>query len=54
MPTGTYFADWVADALKAFESDFGEVKVPTTLNRALQRIAVKLSPTRTPAARRSR
>jgi len=42
VPTGTYFADWVAsDALKAFESDFGEVKVPTTLNRALQRIAVK-------------
>jgi penicillin-binding protein 1A len=42
LPTGTYFADWVAPyASKAFESDFGEVKVPTTLNASLQRIAVR-------------
>ncbi len=42
VPTGTYFADWVAPyAQKAFESDFGEVKVATTLDAALQRIAVR-------------
>ena len=33
IPTGTYFADWVAPyAQKAFDADFGEVKVPTTLD----------------------
>jgi len=42
VPTGTYFADWVTPAAqKAFEADFGEVKVPTTLDRRLQRIAVR-------------
>ncbi len=42
VPTGTYFADWVApSAQKAFEADFGEVKVRTTLNAALQRVAVR-------------
>ena len=42
VPTGTYFADWVAPyAQKAFESDFGEVKVATTLDRDLQRFAVR-------------
>ena len=42
VPTGTYFADWVAPAAQdAFESDFGEVKVRTTLDRDLQRIAVR-------------
>ncbi len=42
VPTGTYFADWVApSAQRAFESDFGEVKVTTTLDRELQRIAVR-------------
>ena len=42
VPTGTYFADWVApSAQKAFDSDFGEVKVRTTLDRDLQRIAVR-------------
>jgi penicillin-binding protein 1A len=42
VPTGTYFADWVAPyAHKAFESDFGEVRVPTTLDRDLQRLAVR-------------
>ena len=42
VPTGTYFADWVAPyAQKAFESDFGEVRVRTTLDRNLQRLAVR-------------
>jgi len=42
VPTGTYFADWVAPtAQKAFEADFGEVKVRTTLDADLQRIAVR-------------
>ena len=41
IPTGTYFADWVApEARDAFEADFGEVKVTTTLDADLQRIAV--------------
>ena len=38
IPTGTYFADWVApEARDAFEADFGEVKVKTTLDADLQR-----------------
>jgi penicillin-binding protein 1A len=42
LPTGTYFADWVAPAAqKAFEADFGEVQVPTTLDADLQRLAVR-------------
>ena len=42
VPTGTYFADWVAPAAQqAFEADFGEVRVPTTLDSDLQRIAVR-------------
>jgi penicillin-binding protein 1A len=42
VPTGTYFADWVApQASDAFESDFGEVKVRTTLDADLQRLAVR-------------
>lgn len=42
VPTGTYFADWVAPAAqKAFEADFGEVKVQTTLDADLQRLAVR-------------
>jgi penicillin-binding protein 1A len=42
VPTGTYFADWVApSAQKAFDADFGEVKVTTTLDRSLQRLAVR-------------
>src|SRR5687768_7184346 len=42
VPTGTYFADWVAPAAqKAFEADFGEVTVPTTLDADLQRLAVR-------------
>ena len=42
VPAGTYFADWAAPyAQKAFESDFGEVKVRTTLNATLQRLAIR-------------
>ena len=42
LPAGTYFADWVApSAAQAFESDFGQVKVETTLDRDLQRLAVR-------------
>ena len=42
VPTGTYFADWVTPfAQNAFEADFGEVKVRTTLDADLQRIAVR-------------
>ena len=42
VPTGTYFADWVAPAAsKAFESDFGQIRVTTTLDADLQRIAVR-------------
>jgi penicillin-binding protein 1A len=42
IPTGTYFADWVApEARDAFEADFGEVKVKTTLDADLQRLAVR-------------
>src|SRR6478672_11017406 len=42
VPTGTYFADWVAPyASQAFEADFGEVRVTTTLDRDLQRLAVR-------------
>jgi penicillin-binding protein 1A len=40
LPAGTYFADWVApSATRAFESDFGQVKVETTLDHTLQRLA---------------
>ncbi|MBW0007936.1 MAG: penicillin-binding protein, partial [Sphingomonas sp.] len=42
LPAGTYFADWVApSAAQAFESDFGQVKVETTLDSNLQRLAVR-------------
>ncbi len=42
VPTGTYFADWVAPAAqKAFEAHYGEVKVSTTLDADLQRLAVR-------------
>jgi penicillin-binding protein 1A len=42
VPTGTYFADWVAPAAQnAFEADFGEVKVRTTLDADLQRLAIR-------------
>ena len=42
LPAGTYFADWVAPAAAdAFETDFGEVRVRTTLDADLQRLAVR-------------
>jgi penicillin-binding protein 1A len=42
IPTGTYFADWVApQAAQAFDADYGEVKVETTLDADLQRLAVR-------------
>ena len=42
VPTGTYFADWVApQAAQAFDADYGEVKVTTTLDADLQRLAVR-------------
>ena len=42
VPTGTFFADWVAPAAQAaFAADYGEVKVPTTLDADLQRLAVR-------------
>jgi penicillin-binding protein 1A len=40
VPTGSYFADWVTPyAQQAQDPDFGEVKVDTTLDWNLQRIA---------------
>jgi penicillin-binding protein 1A len=37
LPVGTYFADWVSpQARSAFESAYGEVLVPTTLDSVLQ------------------
>ena len=40
VPTGSYFADWVTPyAQQAQDPDFGEVKVTTTLDWTLQRIA---------------
>lgn len=40
LPAGTYFADWVApSAAQAFEAEFGQVRVPTTLDSGLQRFA---------------
>ncbi len=42
IPSGTYFADWVTPAAnQAFDADFGEVKVRTTLDWDLQRLAVR-------------
>uniref|UniRef100_UPI00179AA644 transglycosylase domain-containing protein n=1 Tax=Sphingomonas sp. TaxID=28214 RepID=UPI00179AA644 len=42
LPTGTFFADWVApQAAQAFDADYGEVKVTTTLDADLQRLAVR-------------
>jgi len=42
LPAGTYFADWVApSASQAFESQFGQVRVRTTLDYDLQRLAAR-------------
>jgi penicillin-binding protein 1A len=40
VPSGSYFADWVTPyAQKALDAEFGEVKVRTTLDDNLQRLA---------------
>jgi penicillin-binding protein 1A len=42
VPTGSYFADWVTPyAQQAQPPDFGEVRVRTTLNATLQRLAAR-------------
>ncbi|MDQ3080403.1 MAG: transglycosylase domain-containing protein [Pseudomonadota bacterium] len=42
IPTGTYFADWVApQARAAFDANYGEVRVSTTLDADLQKLAVR-------------
>ncbi len=42
LPAGTYFIDWVApQAQDAFDSEFGQVRVETTLDTDLQRIAAR-------------
>jgi len=42
IPSGTYFADWVTpSANQAFDADFGEVKVRTTLDWDLHRLAIR-------------
>src|SRR5206468_10302485 len=42
VPTGSYFADWVTPyAQQAQPPDFGEVRVRTTLNGTLQRLAAR-------------
>ncbi len=42
LPSGTYFTDWVApQAQDSFDSEFGLVRVATTLDQDLQRIAVR-------------
>jgi penicillin-binding protein 1A len=43
LPVGTYFADWVApQARAAFDADYGEVAVRTTLDPRLQQLAERL------------
>jgi penicillin-binding protein 1A len=42
LPSGSYFTDWMApQAQDAFDSEFGQVRVTTTLDADLQRIAVR-------------
>jgi penicillin-binding protein 1A len=42
LPSGTYFTDWMApQAQDSFDSEFGQVRVPTTLDADLQRLAVR-------------
>ena len=42
LPTGTYFADWVwPQARRVAEADYGEVRVQTTLDADLQKLAVR-------------
>ena len=40
LPVGSYFADWVSPQAKAaFNAEYGEVRVPTTLDPRLQALA---------------
>ena len=42
LPSGSYFIDWVVpQAQDSFDSEFGEVRVATTLDSNLQRLAVR-------------
>ena len=42
LPSGTYFTDWMApQAQDSFDAEFGKVRVETTLDYDLQRIAVR-------------
>ncbi len=42
LPSGSYFTDWMApQAQDAFDSEFGQVRVTTTLDSDLQRIALR-------------
>ena len=42
LPSGTYFTDWMApQAQDAFNAEFGKVRVETTLDADLQRLAVR-------------
>ena len=42
LPTGTYFADWVwPQARRVAEAEYGEVRVVTTLDSRLQKLAVR-------------
>jgi len=43
LPVGSYFADWVSpQAKQAFDSGYGEVPVPTTLDPRLQALAERV------------
>ena len=42
IPTGSYFADWVTPfAQAAQDPDFGEIRINTTLDSRLQRLAIR-------------
>jgi len=42
VPTGTYFADWILSGVEQADQDeYGERKVPTTLERNMQRAAIQ-------------
>ena len=43
LPVGSYFADWVSPQAKAtFDAEYGEVRVPTTLDPRLQALAERV------------
>lgn len=42
LPVGTWFADWVSpQAKEAFGADYGEIRVPTTLDARMQKHALR-------------